>query len=183
MFISIPAICPLSFSFPHGLCAPYPCHAPTCTTIFSLLRFPVQSTLLPNPRALYYLSNLFKVLVPSLFNKHISFFYILKDFSCLLKVQVYDLISHLVCSWSKQVLKVKADDLIAANPDILDGVDDLMQLSYLNEPSVLYNLQYRYNRDMIYVCTNFPNRIVVNFFLSFQILMLFYFLSSSPLLD
>lgn len=43
------------------------------------------------------------------------------------------------------------DSLVPANPDILDGVDDLMQLSYLNEPSVLYNLQYRYDRDMIYV--------------------------------
>lgn len=32
-----------------------------------------------------------------------------------------------------------------------------MQLSYLSEPSVLYNLQYRYSRDMIYV------RIDVNF--------------------
>ncbi|KAL4390458.1 hypothetical protein AHAS_Ahas03G0147100 [Arachis hypogaea] len=42
------------------------------------------------------------------------------------------------------------ESLISANPDILDGVDDLMQLSYLNEPSVLYNLQYRYNQNMIY---------------------------------
>lgn len=50
----------------------------------------------------------------------------------------------------EKVLKVNSDDLLPANPDILDGVDDLMQLSYLNEPSVLYNLQYRYNRDMIY---------------------------------
>lgn len=43
------------------------------------------------------------------------------------------------------------DCLLPANPDILDGVDDLMQLSYLSEPTVLYNLQYRYDRDMIYV--------------------------------
>ncbi|XP_027151640.1 myosin-1-like [Coffea eugenioides] len=50
----------------------------------------------------------------------------------------------------EKILKVNSDDLLPANPDILDGVDDLMQLSYLNEPSVLYNLQYRYNRDMIY---------------------------------
>ncbi|XP_039040318.1 myosin-1-like [Hibiscus syriacus] len=49
-----------------------------------------------------------------------------------------------------KVLKVNLDSLIPANPDILDGVDDLMQLSYLNEPSVLFNLQYRYNQDMIY---------------------------------
>ncbi|KAK3033693.1 hypothetical protein RJ639_033917 [Escallonia herrerae] len=50
-----------------------------------------------------------------------------------------------------KVLKVNTESLLPANPDILDGVDDLMQLSYLNEPTVLYNLQYRYNRDMIYV--------------------------------
>ncbi|XP_004498109.1 myosin-1-like [Cicer arietinum] len=49
-----------------------------------------------------------------------------------------------------KVLKVKQESLVPANPDILDGVDDLMQLSYLNEPSVLYNLQYRYNQNMIY---------------------------------
>jgi hypothetical protein len=46
---------------------------------------------------------------------------------------------------------VKDESLVPANPDILDGVDDLMQLSYLNEPSVLYNLQHRYNQNMIYV--------------------------------
>ncbi|KAH9771778.1 Myosin-1 [Citrus sinensis] len=34
-----------------------------------------------------------------------------------------------------KVLKVKSENLVSANPDILDGVDDLMQLSYLNEPS------------------------------------------------
>ncbi|GFP94019.1 myosin-1 [Phtheirospermum japonicum] len=50
----------------------------------------------------------------------------------------------------EKVLKVNSESLVPANPDILDGVDDLMQLSYLNEPSVLYNLQYRYDRDMIY---------------------------------
>ncbi|KAF3455953.1 hypothetical protein FNV43_RR00596 [Rhamnella rubrinervis] len=49
-----------------------------------------------------------------------------------------------------EVLKVKTENLVPANPDILDGVDDLMQLSYLNEPSVLYNLQHRYKQDMIY---------------------------------
>ncbi|VFQ75002.1 unnamed protein product [Cuscuta campestris] len=49
-----------------------------------------------------------------------------------------------------KVLKVKSENLLPSNPDILDGVDDLMQLSFLNEPSVLNNLQYRYSRDMIY---------------------------------
>ncbi|CAN1239207.1 VIII-2 [Linum grandiflorum] len=48
------------------------------------------------------------------------------------------------------VVNVPAVQLLPANPDILDGVDDLMQLSFLNEPSVLHNLKYRYTEDMIY---------------------------------
>jgi myosin V len=48
---------------------------------------------------------------------------------------------------------VSPEQLLPANPDILDGVDDLIQMSYLNEPSVLYNLQLRYSRDLIYVST------------------------------
>lgn len=42
-------------------------------------------------------------------------------------------------------------DLLPANPDILEGVDDLIKLSYLNEPSVFHNLKCRYSQDMIYV--------------------------------
>ncbi|KAF3787718.1 Myosin-1 [Nymphaea thermarum] len=57
--------------------------------------------------------------------------------------------SHLILLEGK-VLKVSSESLLPANPDILDGVDNLMQLSYLNEPSVLYNLQCRYSRDIIY---------------------------------
>lgn len=57
-------------------------------------------------------------------------------------------------------------ELLPANPDVLEGVDDLMQLSYLNEPSVLYNLQSRYSQDVIYVsitfscCLCFPVRFM-----------------------
>ncbi|WZY97000.1 hypothetical protein YC2023_069329 [Brassica napus] len=59
------------------------------------------------------------------------------------------------------VLKVISEILVPANPDILDGVDDLMQLSYLNEPAVLYNLEYRYNQDMIYTKAG-PVLVAVN---------------------
>ncbi|KAL3503279.1 hypothetical protein ACH5RR_037728 [Cinchona calisaya] len=48
------------------------------------------------------------------------------------------------------VLSVPIGELLPANPDILEGVDDLIQLSYLNEPSVLHNLQNRFSRDIIY---------------------------------
>ncbi|XP_027929461.1 myosin-2-like isoform X2 [Vigna unguiculata] len=48
------------------------------------------------------------------------------------------------------VMKVARSDLLPANPDILEGIEDLIQLSYLNEPSVLHNLHSRYAQDMIY---------------------------------
>ncbi|KAF0930186.1 hypothetical protein E2562_030841 [Oryza meyeriana var. granulata] len=60
-----------------------------------------------------------------------------------------------------KVLRLKTESLEAANPEILDGVDDLMQLSYLSEPSVLYNLQYRYSQDMIYTKAG-PVLVAVN---------------------
>ncbi|GFQ06239.1 myosin-2 [Phtheirospermum japonicum] len=46
------------------------------------------------------------------------------------------------------VVTVRTLDILPANPDILEGVDDLIELSYLNEPSVLHNLQYRYAQDV-----------------------------------
>ncbi|KAK6132636.1 hypothetical protein DH2020_033625 [Rehmannia glutinosa] len=48
------------------------------------------------------------------------------------------------------VVTVPAQELLPANADILEEVDDLVQLSYLNEPSVLHNLQCRYSKDKIY---------------------------------
>ncbi|KAL0835232.1 hypothetical protein Bca101_087121 [Brassica carinata] len=40
-----------------------------------------------------------------------------------------------------EVVEVSMKEILPANPDVLEGVDDLIQLSYLNEPSVLYNLR------------------------------------------
>lgn len=60
-----------------------------------------------------------------------------------------------------KVLRLKTESLQPANPEILDGVDDLMQLSYLSEPSVLYNLQYRYSQDRIYTKAG-PVLVAVN---------------------
>ncbi|KAJ4745293.1 Myosin-2 [Rhynchospora pubera] len=50
----------------------------------------------------------------------------------------------------KKVITVSPDVLLPANPSILDGVDDLIQLSYLNEPSVLHNLCVRFSRNFVY---------------------------------
>ncbi|KAH9618563.1 hypothetical protein KSS87_006331 [Heliosperma pusillum] len=69
---------------------------------------------------------------------------------------------------SEKVVKVPTTELLPANPDILEGVDDLIQLSYLNEPSVVCNLHYRYSRDQIYTKAG-PVLIAINPFKSVKI--------------
>ncbi|KAA3453009.1 myosin-2-like [Gossypium australe] len=66
------------------------------------------------------------------------------------------------------VIKVSTSQLLPANPGILEGVNDLIQLSYLNEPSVLHNLKSRYSHDMIYSKAG-PVLIAVNPFKDVQI--------------
>ncbi|XP_049400671.1 myosin-2-like isoform X2 [Solanum stenotomum] len=66
------------------------------------------------------------------------------------------------------VVAVPVEELLPANPDILQGVDDLIQLCYLNEPSVLHNLQYRYAQDRIYTKVG-PVLIAVNPFKEIQL--------------
>ena len=51
--------------------------------------------------------------------------------------------------------------MVPANPTLLDCVDDLTRLSYLNEPSILDNLRQRYGKDKIYTLAG-PVLIAVN---------------------
>jgi hypothetical protein len=51
--------------------------------------------------------------------------------------------------------------LMPANPEMQATIPDLTQLSYLNEPSILGNLQLRYSKDMIYTCAG-PVLIALN---------------------
>ncbi|KAL6949767.1 hypothetical protein ACO0QE_000427 [Hanseniaspora vineae] len=46
--------------------------------------------------------------------------------------------------------QVTVSQYMEANPPTFDKVSDLSELTYLNEPSVLYNLMERYSDDMIY---------------------------------
>jgi myosin-6 len=41
------------------------------------------------------------------------------------------------------------------NPKILDGVHDNTQLMHLHEPSLLFNLRYRYSKDLVYTYTGY----------------------------
>ncbi|KAK4342033.1 hypothetical protein RND71_037849 [Anisodus tanguticus] len=66
------------------------------------------------------------------------------------------------------VVTVSVGEVLPANPDVLEGVDDLMQLSYLNELSVLHNLQHRYARGIIYSKAG-PVLIAVNSFKDVQL--------------
>ncbi|XP_073297162.1 myosin-2-like isoform X1 [Primulina huaijiensis] len=51
---------------------------------------------------------------------------------------------------NRSVVTFPIRELLPANPDILEGVNELLQLIYLNEPSVLHNLYHRYCQDIIY---------------------------------
>jgi hypothetical protein len=53
------------------------------------------------------------------------------------------------CESGLQIVKAKPDLLVPANPPILDGVNDLTSLSYLNEPSILHDLRQRYDQDQV----------------------------------
>ncbi|PNH05355.1 Myosin-2 heavy chain [Tetrabaena socialis] len=48
------------------------------------------------------------------------------------------------------VLSLPMDSVLPANPVLQDGIPDVVQLSYLNEPGILYNLEHRYQADGIY---------------------------------
>ncbi|KAH3899381.1 myosin 1 SCDLUD_004824 [Saccharomycodes ludwigii] len=49
-----------------------------------------------------------------------------------------------------EIEDVKISELNEVNPASFDKVDDMSELTHLNEPSVLYNLENRYKDDLIY---------------------------------
>ena len=56
---------------------------------------------------------------------------------------------------------VHQNDIYPTNPDIQDGIDELTELSYLNDPAVLDNLYVRYKKDIIYTFSG-PILIAIN---------------------
>ncbi|KAK8950857.1 hypothetical protein KSP39_PZI003308 [Platanthera zijinensis] len=60
-----------------------------------------------------------------------------------------------------KISTVAVESLLPANPDILDGTEDLINLSYLNEPSLLHSLKCRYTDDNIYTKAG-PVLVAVN---------------------
>ncbi len=48
-----------------------------------------------------------------------------------------------------------ADEVGLVNPDNQDGVNDNTELMFLNDPSLLWNLRFRYEHDKIYTYTGY----------------------------
>lgn len=53
-----------------------------------------------------------------------------------------------------QVKTVKKDDIQQMNPPKFEKIEDMANLTYLNEASVLHNLRARYSNGFIYVSNN-----------------------------
>ncbi|GJS86939.1 myosin-2 isoform X1 [Tanacetum coccineum] len=60
-----------------------------------------------------------------------------------------------------KVMTVSTRELLPANTKFINCVDNLVALGYLNESSVLCNLQYRYHRDVIYTIAG-PVQLAIN---------------------
>ena len=53
-----------------------------------------------------------------------------------------------------QVVTVKTKDVKVMHQSSVDGVEDMISLSQLQESSLLHNLRLRYYQDKIYVSRN-----------------------------
>ncbi|KAG0483885.1 hypothetical protein HPP92_011969 [Vanilla planifolia] len=56
-----------------------------------------------------------------------------------------------VLTSSGRVLKLPMESIVPANPEVNGSVNDITQLSYLNEPSILHTLKCRYYQDKIFI--------------------------------
>ena len=50
-----------------------------------------------------------------------------------------------------QDVNMNVSNSLPMNIDILEGIDDLIQLSYLNEPSFLHNIQKGFASSRVYL--------------------------------
>lgn len=62
---------------------------------------------------------------------------------------------------TQEILSVDEDDVEKANPIQFDRVEDLSQLRYLNESSVLHTLRQRYAENLIHTYAG-NNMLIIN---------------------
>ena len=63
-----------------------------------------------------------------------------------------------LCDTGRQVT-ISRDDVQKANPPKFDKIEDMSELTYLNEASVLNNLKDRYYSSLIYVSLLFSKNL------------------------
>lgn len=75
-------------------------------------------------------------------------------------LQLYVLLQLITQAPRRQVRQIASHDLTRVNPPTFDGAEDIADLTYLNEASVVHNLRTRYHDGAIYVslCTTCPRR-------------------------
>jgi len=64
----------------------------------------------------------------------------------------------------------KKDQCFPVNPPKFEKVEDMADLTYLNDAAVLHNLRQRYYHKLIYVSGTENWNLLINFFLSFSFL-------------
>jgi len=58
---------------------------------------------------------------------------------------------HMTLSYAEQVRNLPKEKLSQVNPPKFERVEDMADLTYLNEAAVLHNLRQRYYMKLIYV--------------------------------
>ena len=77
------------------------------------------------------------------------------------------------CCWRcSQEKTIKKDTIQQMNPPKFEKIDDMANLTYLNEASVLHNLRSRYNAGLIYVSGHFISIFTHFYFHTHQFLSL-----------
>ena len=66
---------------------------------------------------------------------------------------------------------VKKDQCFPVNPPKFEKVEDMADLTYLNDAAVLHNLRQRYYHKLIYVSVQENWILLINFFFSFLFLL------------
>ena len=75
------------------------------------------------------------------------------------KALTHDLIGNIVLKWQEKAFK--KDQVQQMNPPKFYMLEDMANMTYLNEASVLYNLRSRYTNGYIYVSPSFVGKISI----------------------
>ena len=88
-----------------------------------------------------------------IFRKRVNICYLFFFFFFFLRNLALKWIKINIQCYTQQEKTVKKDSIQQMNPPKFEKIEDMANLTYLNEASVLYNLRSRYSSGLIYVST------------------------------